>query len=89
MSESEAPVLPWEISLKNAGWFITDQPGGGKQLKLVPIAGSPQGPVPVGVAVEVCFSAEAWEKFKGDVEQGERGLSKVIVPQPGSNGHLN
>jgi hypothetical protein len=89
MSESETPVMPWEISLKNASWFIADHPDGGKVLKLVPIAPSPQGMVPLGVAVEVVFNKDGWEKFRADVQAGARGVSKVVIPQPGTNGHLN
>lgn len=87
--DSNVPVMPWEISLKNAGWFITDLPDGGKQLKLLPLAASPQGSVPLGVAVEVVFDKNGWDKFCSDVNLGERLPSKVIVPQPGTNGHLN
>jgi hypothetical protein len=86
---SEAPVMPWEISLKNAGWFIEDTPEGGKRLKFLPLAQTPHGNAPLGVAVEVVFDKNGWDKFCGDVTLGERLPSKVIVPQPGANGHLN
>lgn len=34
MTEQNIPVLPWELSLKNAAWFIDDRDGV-KVLKLV------------------------------------------------------
>ncbi|HET6917176.1 MAG TPA: hypothetical protein VFH56_13875 [Acidimicrobiales bacterium] len=88
MTEQNIPVLPWELSLKNAAWFIDDRDGV-KVLKLVPLAVTPQGMVPTGMAVEVQFDGPAWEKFSSDVAAGEKHLSKVIVPEPGTNGHLN
>lgn len=88
MTEQNIPLLPWEISLKNAAWFIEDRDGG-KVLKLVPLTVTPQGMVPTGMAVEVAFDENSWEKFSADVAAGEKRLPKVIVPQPGTNGHLN
>lgn len=85
---TEIPILPWEISLKNATWFLEDRDGA-KVLKLVPLTLSPQGLVPTGMAVEIVFDGQAWEKFASDVSAGEKRPSKVIVPEPGTNGHLN
>lgn len=89
MTEQEIPVLPWEINLRNAAWFIHDREPDGKVLKFVPLAVTPQGMVPTGMAVEIQFDSAAWEKFAADAQTGEKQLSKVIVPQPGTNGHLN
>lgn len=86
MTEQQIPVLPWEISLKNAAWFIEDNDGA-KTLKLVPLAVTEQGMVPTGMAVEIVFDANIWEKFAADVAAGEKHLSKVVMPGP--NGHLN
>jgi len=85
----EVPVTPWEISLKNCAWFISDIPDGGKQLKLIPVQATPQGMMPLAPAIEVVFNQEGWERFQRDVETGTRGVSKVVLPQPGTNGHLN
>jgi hypothetical protein len=89
MNDSEVPLMPWEISLKNAGWFIEDLPDERKRLKFVPLATTPQGNAPLGVAVEVVFDKTGWDRFCGDVNLGERLPSKVIVPPAGTNGHHN
>jgi hypothetical protein len=90
MSESEAPVMPWEISLKNATWFIDDLPDGAKQLKLMPLTPLGDGrQAPVGFAIEVQFPAQVWAAFAADVTAGKKLPSKVVIPQPGQNGHLN
>ena len=82
----ETSVLPWEILLNNAAWFIDDLPDGGKRVKLVPlaVAMTPQGTqqVPVGTAVTIVFGEDGWERFQRDIAAGEK--SKVIVAQPGN-----
>lgn len=88
MENKDVPVMPWEISLKNAGWFITDTPTG-KLLKFVPLTLTAQGQMPIGTAVEIHFDHTGWDRFSADVAAGERGVSKVVIPQPGTNGHLN
>lgn len=88
MADSDVPVLPWEINLRSVAWFITDDADGGKLLKLVPIAPTPQGMAPTGMAIEIHFDPAGWDKFMGDVSLGERHISKVVVPQPGQKGHI-
>ena len=84
------PVLPWEVSLRNAGWFLEASEAGGMVLKLVPLQPLPDGSqVPVGMAVEVAFSADGWERFRRDVAAGERSQIVVAPVLPRSNGAMH
>lgn len=83
-----APTAPWEIVLHNSTTFFQRMVGGGMLLKFLPVVATPEGYVPVPPGVGVEFSAEAWERFKREVEaDGER--PRVQVARSFGGGPLN
>lgn len=71
-----APVLPWELALRSAGWFFQKYPDGRIALKFIPTTQSPQGPALMPPAVEVIFDEDGWRRFQEDVAASEN------IPRP-------
>ena len=68
-----APVTPWELSLKSAGWWFQRMPGGLMALKFVPVTPDGQGGVALmPPAVEILFGADSWRTFQQEVAAGEK-----------------
>jgi hypothetical protein len=84
--EQTAPILPWEIAIRQAGWFFQRQPGGGMALKFIPVTPDGQGGMALmPPAVEVAFSAEGWKVFQEEVAAGEKKpqiQTAVALPTP-------
>lgn len=90
MSEIEqtAPVLPWEIRLRNATVFYQQLPDGGMQVKFVPVLATAERLVPMAPAVEISFSPDGWDRFKADIER-DGAPSPIVKPEPGLIAKLN
>lgn len=75
-----APVFEAELVISSCGVFVQRLPGGGRQLKVVPIRQTPQGPQIVLPAYVLEFATpEAWDTFKGAIENDGKPRTKIVT----------
>lgn len=76
---SDAPRVPWGISLNDAAWFFTRLPDGSRILQFNPVQRHPQlGAMAMPPGVSMYFSAEGWAMFQRDVEND--GVKPKVQP---------
>jgi hypothetical protein len=85
-----APVFEVETVISSSGVYVQRIPGGGRQVKIVPVRMTRQGPMPMLPAYVLNFpTPEAWDAFRAAIENDGQPKSKIVTashlpPTPGS-----
>lgn len=82
-----APIFAAEMVLTSSGWWLQRLPNGGRQLKIVPLQPTAQGPRPVLPAYVLEFpTAKDWDAFRSLIERD--GAPVERKPQIVTAAHL-
>lgn len=75
-----APIFEAELVISSCGVFVQRLPGGGRQLKVVPIRQTAQGPQLVLPAYVLEFvTPESWDTFRGAIENDGKPKPNIVT----------